>query len=60
VQFIANAAQRTLPLEMFTGLREQLSTAITAAATLVMGLFIMLPVSCIFGYISCATPSAVV
>src|SRR5208337_3423494 len=33
VQFLANANQRTLPLEMFTGLREQLSPAITAAAT---------------------------
>jgi hypothetical protein len=29
VQFLANAEQRTLPLEMFTGLREQLSPAIT-------------------------------
>jgi ABC-type Fe3+ transport system permease subunit len=38
VQLLANAAQRTLPLEMFTGLREQLSPAITAAATLMMGL----------------------
>jgi putative spermidine/putrescine transport system permease protein len=42
VQFLANAAQRTLPLEMFTGLREQLSPAITAAATLMMGLSILL------------------
>ena len=42
VQFLANAGQRTLPLEMFTGLREQLSPAITAAATLMMGLSIML------------------
>jgi hypothetical protein len=36
VQFLANANQRTLPLEMFIGLREQLSPAITAAATLMM------------------------
>ena len=42
VQFLANAEQRTLPLEMFTGLREQLSPAITAAATLMMGLSILL------------------
>jgi putative spermidine/putrescine transport system permease protein len=42
VQFLANADQRTLPLEMFTGLREQLSPAITAAATLMMTLSIML------------------
>jgi putative spermidine/putrescine transport system permease protein len=41
VQFLANAQQRTLPLEMFTGLREQLSPAITAAA-LMMGLSILL------------------
>jgi putative spermidine/putrescine transport system permease protein len=41
-QFLANASQRTLPLEMFTGLREQLSPAITAAATLMMGLSILL------------------
>ena len=42
VQFLANAEQRTLPLEMFTGLREQLSPAITAAATLMMALSILL------------------
>jgi putative spermidine/putrescine transport system permease protein len=42
MQFLANAEQRTLPLEMFTGLREQLSPAITAAATLMMGLSILL------------------
>jgi putative spermidine/putrescine transport system permease protein len=42
VQFLANADQRTLPLEMFTGLREQLSPAITAAATLMMTLSIVL------------------
>ncbi|WP_156771478.1 ABC transporter permease [Labrys sp. WJW] len=42
VQFLASANQRTLPLEMFTGLREQLSPAITAAATLMMGLSIIL------------------
>ncbi|WP_342358733.1 ABC transporter permease [Terrarubrum flagellatum] len=41
-QFLASAEQRTLPLEMFTGLREQLSPAITAAATMMMGLSIIL------------------
>jgi putative spermidine/putrescine transport system permease protein len=42
VQFLASADQRTLPLEMFLGLREQLSPAITAAATLMMMLSILL------------------
>ena len=42
VQFLASAIQRTLPLVMFTGLREQLSPAITAAATLMMMLSIAL------------------
>jgi putative spermidine/putrescine transport system permease protein len=42
VQFLASAGQRTLPLEMFLGLREQLSPAITAAATLMMMLSILL------------------
>jgi putative spermidine/putrescine transport system permease protein len=42
VQFLASANQRTLPLVMFTGLREQLSPAITAAATLMMMLSIAL------------------
>ena len=42
VQFLASADQRTLPLVMFTGLREQLSPAITAAATLMMMLSVAL------------------
>jgi len=42
VQFLASADQRTLPLVMFTGLREQLSPAITAAATLMMLLSLLL------------------
>jgi putative spermidine/putrescine transport system permease protein len=42
VQFLASASQRTLPLVMFTGLREQLSPAITAAATLMMLLSLVL------------------
>ena len=45
VQFLASANQRTLPLVMFTGLREQLSPAITAAATLMMMLSIALLVA---------------
>ncbi|MBZ9775184.1 ABC transporter permease [Mesorhizobium sp. CO1-1-8] len=42
VQFLASAGQRTMPLEMFIGLREKLSPAITAAATLMMALSIVL------------------
>lgn len=42
VQFLASASQRTIPLEMFIGLREQLSPAITAAASLMMALSIIL------------------
>ncbi|RWN57195.1 ABC transporter permease [Mesorhizobium sp.] len=41
-QFLASANQRTMPLEMFIGLREKLSPAITAAATLMMALSILL------------------
>ena len=41
-QFLAGPDHRTLPLEMFIGLREQLSPAITAAATLMMTLSILL------------------
>jgi len=41
-QFLAGADQRTMPLEMFTGLREELSPAITAAATLMMTLSLLL------------------
>lgn len=40
--FLASAGQRTLPIQMFTGLREQLSPAITAAATLMMTLSVLL------------------
>ncbi len=40
--FLASADQRTLPMQMFTGLREHLSPAITAAATLMMSLSIVL------------------
>jgi putative spermidine/putrescine transport system permease protein len=41
-QFLTGANHRTLPLEMFIGLREQLSPAITAAATLMMTLSVLL------------------
>ncbi|WP_031254888.1 ABC transporter permease [Mesorhizobium sp. L48C026A00] len=41
-QFLASANQRTMPLEMFIGLREKLSPAITAAASLMMALSIVL------------------
>jgi putative spermidine/putrescine transport system permease protein len=40
--FLASPEQRTLPMQMFTGLREHLSPAITAAATLMMSLSILL------------------
>lgn len=36
--FIAGPTQRTLPLQMFDGVREQISPTITAAATLVIAL----------------------
>ena len=42
VQFLASAGQRTMPLEMFIGLREKLSPAIRASATLMMALSIVL------------------
>lgn len=40
--FLASPDQRTLPMQMFVGLRELLSPAITAAATLMMSLSILL------------------
>jgi putative spermidine/putrescine transport system permease protein len=40
--FLASPEQRTLPMQMFTYLREHLSPAITAAATLMMSLSILL------------------
>jgi putative spermidine/putrescine transport system permease protein len=40
--FMASPQQRTLPMQMFVGLREHLSPAITAAATLMMSLSIVL------------------
>jgi putative spermidine/putrescine transport system permease protein len=40
--FLAGPGQRTLPMQMFMGLREHLSPAITAAATLMMSLSLVL------------------
>lgn len=40
--FLAGPDQRTLPMQMFVGLREHLDPAITAAATLMMSLSIVL------------------
>jgi putative spermidine/putrescine transport system permease protein len=40
--FLAGPAQRTLPMQMFVGLREHLDPAITAAATLMMSLSVLL------------------
>jgi putative spermidine/putrescine transport system permease protein len=40
--FLAGPAQRTLPMQMFVGLREHLDPTITAAATLMMALSILL------------------
>ena len=40
--FLASPEQRTLPMQMFVGLREHLDPAITAAATLMMSLSILL------------------
>ncbi len=40
--FLAGPGQRTLPMQMFVGLREHLDPAITAAATLMMSLSILL------------------
>ncbi len=40
--FLAGPQQRTLPMQMFVGLREHLDPTITAAATLMMSLSILL------------------
>jgi putative spermidine/putrescine transport system permease protein len=42
VIFVGSAATQTLPWEMFTGLREQISPTILAVATLMVGLSILL------------------
>jgi len=42
VIFVGSAAQKTLPWQMFIGLREQISPTILAVATLMVGLSILL------------------
>lgn len=42
VLFVGSAAQKTLPWQMFTGLREQISPTILAVATILVGLSIIL------------------
>lgn len=45
VIFVGSAAQKTLPWQMFIGLREQISPTILAVATLMVGLSILLLVT---------------
>ncbi|MCB1440107.1 MAG: ABC transporter permease [Nitratireductor sp.] len=42
VLFLGSAAQKTLPWQMFTGLREQISPTILAVATIMVGISIVL------------------
>ena len=42
VLFLASPAQRTLPLQMFSGIREQISPTITAVATMLLVLSVVL------------------
>ncbi|PVA10815.1 polyamine ABC transporter permease [Pelagivirga sediminicola] len=42
VLFVGSASQKTLPWQMFTGLREQISPTILAVATILVGLSILL------------------
>ena len=42
VLFVGSAAQKTLPWQMFTGLREQISPTILAVATILVGISIVL------------------
>ncbi len=42
VLFVGSAQQQTLPWQMFTGLREQISPTILAAATILVGISILL------------------
>ncbi len=42
VLFVGSAGQKTLPWQMFTGLREQISPTILAVATILVGISIML------------------
>lgn len=43
--FLAGPTQRTLPIQMFNGVREEISPTITAAATLLVVLSIVLLVT---------------
>ena len=45
VVFVGSAAQKTLPWQMFIGLREQISPTILAVATLMVGLSVLLLVT---------------
>jgi putative spermidine/putrescine transport system permease protein len=45
VLFLASPDQRTLPRQMFSGIREQISPTITAVATLLLALSIILLIS---------------
>jgi len=42
VLFVGSAGQKTLPWQMFTGLREQISPTILAVATLLVGVSMLL------------------
>jgi putative spermidine/putrescine transport system permease protein len=42
VLFVGSAGQQTLPWQMFTGLREQISPTILAAATILVSISILL------------------
>jgi putative spermidine/putrescine transport system permease protein len=42
VLFLGSASQKTLPWQMFTGLREQISPTILAAATILVTISIIL------------------
>jgi putative spermidine/putrescine transport system permease protein len=42
VLFLGAAGQKTLPWQMFTGLREQISPTILAAATVLVGISVLL------------------
>ncbi len=45
VLFVGSAGQKTLPWQMFTGLREQISPTILAAATVLIGISVVLLVT---------------
>ena len=42
IMFVGSASQKTLPWQMFTGLREQISPTILAVATILVGISILL------------------